>query len=46
MSCVPLDRAEEIYLELLAGDPNYFITEPFDRNTVDTSFAVKNMVAL
>jgi aminoglycoside 3-N-acetyltransferase len=46
ISCVPLPQAQELYLNLISKDPNYFITKPFDKNTVNQEFKVKNMVAL
>ena len=46
VSSVALEPARDLYLELLNEDPNYFITEPFDRNRVTDEFVAHNMVAL
>jgi aminoglycoside 3-N-acetyltransferase len=46
ISCVSLPQAQELYLDLITKDPNYFITKPFRRDTVNDEFNVKNMVAL
>jgi aminoglycoside 3-N-acetyltransferase len=46
ISCVSLPQAQELYLDLIAKNPNYFITKPFDENTVTQEFKVENMVAL
>jgi aminoglycoside 3-N-acetyltransferase len=47
VSCMPRTEAEHLYLELLASDPNYFITEPFDIDRVDQAFhPPRPMVAL
>lgn len=46
ISAVSLDPARELYLNLLNDDPNYFITEPFDKSRVTDEFAVTDMVAL
>lgn len=46
LSCVPLQPAENLYLELLDANPNYFITDPFDPEKVTNEFNVTNMVAL
>ena len=46
ISSVPLEPARELYLELLNDDPNYFITEPFDKSKVTDDFMAHNMVAL
>jgi aminoglycoside 3-N-acetyltransferase len=47
VSCMPRAESEDLYLELLASDPNYFITEPFDPDRVDTEFhPPQPMVAL
>jgi len=46
ISSVPLGPARDLYLNLLNDDPNYFITEPFDKSKVTDDFTVNNMVAL
>lgn len=46
VSSVALEPARSLYLDLLSVDPNYFITEPFDRNRVNDDFTAHNMVAL
>lgn len=46
LSCVSLLPAENLYLDLLAADPNYFITDPFNPDLVNEEFNVTNMVAL
>jgi hypothetical protein len=46
LSCVSLLSAENLYLDLLAADPNYFITDPFNPDLVNEEFNVTNMVAL
>ena len=46
VSCVAREPAEELYLELLDKDPNFFICDPFDRTIVDDEFHASNMVAL
>jgi hypothetical protein len=46
ISAVSLDSARELYLNLLNDDPNYFITEPFDKSKVTDEFVVTDMVAL
>jgi|694.fasta_scaffold21854_5 aminoglycoside 3-N-acetyltransferase len=46
LSCVPLQPAENLYLDLLASNPNYFITDPFNPEKVNDEFNVTNMVAL
>ena len=46
VSCVAREPAEQLYLELLDKDPNFFICEPFDRALVNEEFHVSNMVAL
>lgn len=46
VSSVALEPARSLYLDLLSADPNYFITEPFDRNRVNDDFTAHNMVAL
>ena len=46
VSCVAREPAEELYLELLDNDPNFFICEPFDRALVNEEFFASNMVAL
>lgn len=38
ISCMERGVAERLYLDLLATDPNYFITEAFDPSRVDTEF--------
>jgi aminoglycoside 3-N-acetyltransferase len=44
--CVSEPEARAVYLELLRQDPNYFIERPFSPQAADTTFAVRNMVAL
>ena len=46
ISAVSLESARELYLNLLNDDPNYFITEPFDKSKVTDEFVVTDMVAL
>lgn len=46
ISTVSLEPARELYLNLLIDNPNYFITDPFDRSKVTDDFNVTNMVAL
>ncbi|MCU1361827.1 MAG: Aminoglycoside 3-N-acetyltransferase [Ilumatobacteraceae bacterium] len=47
VSCMPRLESENLYLDLLESDPNYFITEPFDIARVDTEFhPPRPMVAL
>jgi hypothetical protein len=46
VSCVAREPAEQLYLQLLEQDPNFFICEPFDRTAVNEEFSVSNMVAL
>ncbi len=46
VSSMPLRESEDVYLQLLAANPDYFITEPFHIDRVDTRFDVSNMVAL
>ncbi len=38
VSCMPRLEAENLYLEILESDPNYFITKPFDPAEVNTEF--------
>lgn len=44
--CVGEHDARAVYLELLQGDPNYFIVEPFSPEEADREFVAKTMVAL
>ena len=46
ISCVAREPAEDLYLELLEKDSNYFITDPFDFSKVTNDFNAKNMVSL
>jgi len=46
MSSVSLESARSFYLDLLDSNPNYFITEPFERSRVTDEFVAHNMVAL
>ena len=46
ISCIGEAEAREVYCELLAKDPNYFIENPFSPDNADRSFPPRKMVAL